>query len=77
MWPPPTSRHSGITWRHSSMAIGQRVLKTRLAAAAGSAPGPELEKDLERKGIGVLIRVDRVEEAFAGVSQRREATNTG
>jgi pyridoxamine 5'-phosphate oxidase-like protein len=40
----------------------------------GATPGPELEKDPERKGIGVLIRVDRVEEAFGAISQRREAT---
>ena len=34
-------------------------------------PGPELEKDRERRGIGVLIRVDRLIEAFGGVSQER------
>jgi hypothetical protein len=34
-------------------------------------PGPELEKDPERRGIGVLIRVDRLVEAFGGVSQER------
>lgn len=32
----------------------------------------ELSFDPQRKGIGVLIRVDRLEEPFAGVSQRRE-----
>ena len=34
-------------------------------------PGPELEKDRERRGIGVLIRVDRLIEAFGGVNQER------
>jgi len=36
-------------------------------------PAPELERDPERRGIGVLIRVDRLVEAFGGVSQEREA----
>jgi hypothetical protein len=35
-------------------------------------PEPELEKDPERKGVAVRIRVDRLVEAFAGVEQRRE-----
>ena len=35
-------------------------------------PAPELERDPERKGIAVLVRVDRLEEAFGRVSQRRE-----
>jgi uncharacterized pyridoxamine 5'-phosphate oxidase family protein len=35
-------------------------------------PAPELEKDPERKGIGVLIRVDRLKEPFGGVTQHRE-----
>jgi len=35
-------------------------------------PPPELEKDPERKGIGVLIQVDRLMEPFGGVSQKRE-----
>jgi len=34
-------------------------------------PAPELEKDPERQGIGVLIRVDRLVEPFGGVSQKR------
>jgi hypothetical protein len=34
-------------------------------------PAPELDKDPERQGIGVLIRVDRLVEPFAGVSQER------
>jgi len=35
-------------------------------------PAPELEKDPERRGIGVLIRVDRLVEPFGGVTQQRE-----
>jgi pyridoxine/pyridoxamine 5'-phosphate oxidase len=35
-------------------------------------PAPELEKDPERRGIGVLIQVDRLVEAFGGVTQQRE-----
>lgn len=35
-------------------------------------PAAELERDPDRRGVGVLIRVDRLEEAFGGVSQRRE-----
>ncbi len=35
---------------------------------------PELGYDPERKGIGVLIRVERLNEAFGGVSQQREGT---
>ena len=34
-------------------------------------PAPELEKDPERQGIGVLIRVDRLVEPFGGVNQER------
>ena len=34
-------------------------------------PEAELSRDLERKGIGVLIRVDRLVEAFGQVSQQR------
>jgi hypothetical protein len=34
-------------------------------------PAPELEKDPDRQGIGVLIQVDRLVEPFGGVSQRR------
>jgi len=34
-------------------------------------PSPELEKDPDRQGIGVLIRVDRLVEPFGGVSQQR------
>lgn len=36
-------------------------------------PQAELDRDPERKGLGALIRVDRLEEAFGGVSQRRDA----
>jgi len=32
----------------------------------------ELQMDPERQGIGVLIRVDRLQEAFSGTEQRRE-----
>ena len=35
-------------------------------------PAPELEKDPQRQGIGVLIRVDRLVEPFGGVKQERE-----
>jgi Pyridoxamine 5'-phosphate oxidase len=35
-------------------------------------PQPELDRDPERRGIGVLIRVDRLVELFSGVSQERE-----
>lgn len=35
-------------------------------------PTPELEKDPQRQGIGVLIQVDRLVEAFGGVTQQRE-----
>src|SRR5438876_746774 len=35
---------------------------------------PKLEKGPERKGIGVLIRVDRLTEPFGGVSQKRDGT---
>lgn len=35
-------------------------------------PQGELDRDPERKGIGVLIRVDRLEEAFGGVTQLRD-----
>lgn len=35
-------------------------------------PAAELERDPERLGVGVLIRVDRLEETFGGISQRRE-----
>ena len=35
-------------------------------------PAPELEKDPERRGIGVLVRVDRLVEPFGGVTQQRE-----
>lgn len=38
------------------------------------SPEPELAMDPERKGIGVLIRVDRLEEAFGRISQRRDST---
>jgi predicted pyridoxine 5'-phosphate oxidase superfamily flavin-nucleotide-binding protein len=38
------------------------------------SPEPELARDPERKGIGVLIRVDRLEEAFGRISQRRDST---
>jgi hypothetical protein len=34
-------------------------------------PEAELNRDPERNGIGVLIRVDRLAEAFGGVSQQR------
>jgi len=34
-------------------------------------PEAELSRDLERKGIGVIIRVDRLVEAFGQVSQQR------
>jgi predicted pyridoxine 5'-phosphate oxidase superfamily flavin-nucleotide-binding protein len=37
-------------------------------------PEPELNRDPERQGIGVLIRVDRLVEAFGGVTQERERT---
>jgi hypothetical protein len=40
----------------------------------GRVVAPELEKDPERKGIGVLIRVDRLTEPFGGVSQQRDGT---
>lgn len=36
-------------------------------------PAPELERDPGRTGIGVLIRVDRLADAFGGVSQQRGA----
>jgi hypothetical protein len=39
-------------------------------------PAAEVEMDTERSGIGVLIRVDRLQEAFGGVSQEREAALT-
>jgi hypothetical protein len=35
-------------------------------------PQPELDRDPERKGIAVLIRVDRLIEAYGGVRQERE-----
>jgi hypothetical protein len=35
-------------------------------------PQGELDRDPERKGVGVLIRVDRLEELFGGVSQVRD-----
>src|SRR5262249_20791070 len=35
-------------------------------------PPPELERDPEGKGIGVLISVDRLVEAFGRVEQQRE-----
>jgi predicted pyridoxine 5'-phosphate oxidase superfamily flavin-nucleotide-binding protein len=35
-------------------------------------PEPELARDPEGTGIGVLIRVDRLVEAFGGVSQQRD-----
>ena len=34
---------------------------------------PELNYDPEREGIGVLIRVDRLVEAFGGVAQQRDS----
>ena len=40
-------------------------------------PVPELEKDPERRGIGVLIRVDRLVEPFGGVKQEREGDTVG
>jgi predicted pyridoxine 5'-phosphate oxidase superfamily flavin-nucleotide-binding protein len=36
-------------------------------------PEPELARDPERQGVGVLIRVDRLVEAFGGVTQQRES----
>lgn len=39
----------------------------------GRTPQPELERDPERKGIGVLISVDRLLEAFSRTSQSRDA----
>lgn len=33
---------------------------------------PELDRDPERKGIAVRIRVDRLEDPFGGASQRRD-----
>ncbi|MDO8613554.1 MAG: pyridoxamine 5'-phosphate oxidase family protein [Dehalococcoidia bacterium] len=38
------------------------------------SPEPELAMDPERKGVGVLIRIDRLEEAFGRISQRRDST---
>ena len=38
-------------------------------------PEPELERDPERQGVGVLIRVDRLVEAFGGVSQQRDSSD--
>ncbi len=38
-------------------------------------PEPELERDPERQGVGVLIRVDRLVEAFGGVSQQRDGAD--
>src|SRR5688572_26773205 len=35
-------------------------------------PAPELDKDPEKRGIGVLIQVDRLVEPFGGVKQERE-----
>jgi uncharacterized protein len=35
-------------------------------------PAPELERDPQRQGIGVLIRIDRLVETFGGVSQQRD-----
>jgi len=35
-------------------------------------PAPELEKDPDGRGIGVLIRVDRLVEPFGRVTQQRE-----
>jgi Pyridoxamine 5'-phosphate oxidase len=35
-------------------------------------PAPELEKDPERQGIGVIIQVNRLVEPFGGVEQERE-----
>jgi hypothetical protein len=43
-----------------------------MGRVAELTPG-ELEFDPDRRGIGVLIRVDRLVEAFSGVSQQRAA----
>lgn len=38
------------------------------------APEVELNRDPERQGVGVLIRVDGLKEAYGGVSQQRSST---
>jgi general stress protein 26 len=49
---------------HEDDALRQQIMERTVQ--------PELNYDPERKGIGVLIRVDALEEPFSGTSQRRE-----
>ena len=49
---------------HGDGAVREQVMERTIAA--------ELERDPERKGIAVLIRVDRIEDPFGSGSHRRE-----
>jgi hypothetical protein len=64
------NRAAGKTWRFYGQAelLGSGPLRTQIMERTIPA---ELERDPERKGVGVLIRVDRV--VGSGVDQRREA----
>ena len=64
------NRAAGKTWRFFGQAELLRDGPLREQIMARTIP-VELERDPERKGVAVLIRVDRV--VGSGVDQRREA----
>jgi hypothetical protein len=64
------NRSAGKTWRFYGLAELLRTGPLRAQIMERTIPA-ELERDPERKGVGVLIRVDRV--LGSGVDQRREA----
>ena len=50
---------------HEGDAVREQIM--------GRVVEPELNYDPERRGIGVLIRVDRLVETFGGVAQQRDS----
>ena len=57
-------RFFGKAELHENDALRQQIMDRTVA--------PELERDPERKGVGVLVRVDKIIEGFGGATKTRD-----